>query len=128
MNFKELSKELNISQSKLDRICYKSRTLERLNDKSEKELRPIIFQIAVNLDFLARSYNNLSIDELISHLRKNAFMKFKEGLCKSSNSDQTLIYIEKHKRIEGKSKLIYLQNKLLFYLQDSIASASTTIS
>lgn len=116
MDFKELHLKVNfIKRTRLDKIAYSSNFAYR-NQDSEL-MKQVLRQIAINLGFLINRFDAISIEEVIRETRKNCIKSVYKELCKFHTNPEYLVnHIEKHKRQEAKSKLLYISNHIWFYL------------
>lgn len=118
MEFEELNTIVLLNKYRIEKIGYRSNLCYFERNKSL--LNSIIKQIAINLNYIINKYDNLSTDELLIQLRKNCIKSFeKEFANNTRNVDAIIKYIQKNKRIEAKSKILYIHNQLWNYVNNN---------
>lgn len=119
MNFQELNVSVGLNKTRIEKIGYKSNLCD-YPIKNKKLLCSIIKQIAINLNHVIIKYDKLTIDEIVILMRKNCIKRFeKDFVPNTRNLDATINYIQKNKRLEAKSKILYIHNQLWNYVNNN---------
>lgn len=118
MTFQELSTTISLNKTRIERIGYKSNLCDYSYNK--EMLNSILKQIAINLAYVISRFDKLTVDELIIQLRKNCIKRFEGDFgTNTRNLEAIRNYIEKNKRQEAKSKLLYIHNQLWIYINSN---------
>ena len=118
MTFQELSTTISLNKTRIERIGYKSNLCDYSYNK--EMLNSILKQIAINLAYVISRFDKLTVDELIIQLRKNCIKRFEGDFgTNTRNLEAIRNYIEKNKRQEAKSKLLFIHNQLWIYINSN---------
>lgn len=118
MTFQQLTTSISLNKTRIERIGYKSNLCDYSYNK--EMLDSILKQIAINLSYIIVKFDNLTVDELIIQLRKNCIKRFERDFgTKTRNLDAIRNHIEKNKRQEAKSKLLFIHNQLWIYINSN---------
>lgn len=118
MTFQQLTTSISLNKTRIERIGYKSNLCDYSYNK--EMLDSILKQIAINLSYIIVKFDKLTVDELIIQLRKNCIKRFERDFgTKTRNLDAIRNHIEKNKRQEAKSKLLFIHNQLWIYINSN---------
>ena len=118
MTFQQLTTSISLNKTRIERIGYKSNLCDYSYNKVM--LDSILKQIAVNLSYVIAKFDKLTVDELILQLRKNCIKRFERDFGSNTrNLDAIRNHIEKNKRQEAKSKLLFIHNQLWIYINSN---------
>ncbi len=122
MDFKELDQKIKLNKSgRIDKIAYCSNF--SLNHSESDLMKQILRQIAINFNYLIVKFDTMRMEDIVIEIRKNCIKNFECGFTKfNSNSIYVIDYIEKKKRLEAKSKLMYISNQLWLFLNNNKSS------
>lgn len=117
-----LCDKICLNKKKVSGIAYKHQIC--YHEKRNPELLTAVFrQISINLHVIYRSFDKMQITELEYLLRKNGVKGFVRHLKPEiTNPDKRIEYVEKNLRPQAKSKLLYIHNHLLQYVNSNKAS------
>lgn len=120
MEFKELSELVPLNKVRIEKIAYKSNVCYKGNTIA---LIQVIRQIAVNIGYTVYKFDRLNTQDVVENLRKNCIKSFeKKFMANTRNTNATITMIEKHKRKESKSYLLYIHNQLWRYVNSNTKS------
>lgn len=118
MNFKELDSKISLNKTRIEKIGYKKNMCD-YEQNNRFLINSILRQIQTNITCILSKFEHLSADELVTETRKNCIKRFELDFYNSKNTEAAINHIEKQKRKEAKSKLLYIKNVLWLYLNYS---------
>lgn len=121
MEAPKLCNQIGLNKMKVSKVAFKHQICYHENRNPEL-LNAVFRQIAINLHVIYRSFDKMQITELESLLRKNGVKGFVRHLKPElTNPDKRIEYVEKNMRPQAKSKLLYIHNHLLRYVNSATA-------